>query len=441
MLGAFGKTRTIVCFGILGMAAWVRAGTVCLFVGCDYANDEVSPPLQCARNDVSLILSVLDYDKTRSQTLLSGSGKVRRADIESAFAEAAAKCKPEDTFVFFFSGHGDSSRDGDSLLIPEGLSKRDFDPQRDYVSVAKLRSLLDRQCKAKQKLLILDACHSGGSKGPKLGAMLPATKGTYTLAASKLNQKAYQTKDGYSIFTVALVDVLSSGDAVGADGRLNMKVLEERVTARVEDLCKKNNHGIQTPVFLTPPDSGYATNVSLKRDMIPNETFTYLKKPITEITELATLKKGIGVILACASNPQLADRATGTLTEELLKTFPVFGPERSRELATIIDAASTLQGRQQAMLTDRYLLRGTILSQASVNSIGRQQIVTVEITIQVSVVDLEGNLICAASSDKDGVPVRGAGSSEQTASAKAISLASKNLMQVLLPKLQSIRDQ
>jgi hypothetical protein len=85
-------------------------------------------------------------------------------------------------------------------------------------------------------------------------------------------------------------------------------------------------------------------------------------------------------------------------------------------------------------------LRGTILTQTSVNSIGRQQIVTVEITIQVSVVDLEGNLISAASSDKDGVPVRGAGSSEQTASAKAISLASKNLMQVLLPKLQAIRD-
>ena len=342
--------------------------------------------------------------------------------------------------MFFFSGHGDSSRDGDSLLVPEGLSKRDFDPERDYVSVAKLRGLLDRQCKAKQKLLILDACHSGGSKGPKLGELLPPTKGTYTLAASKVNQKAYQTKDGYSIFTVALVDVLSSGEALGSDGRLNMKALEEKVTQRVEDLCKKNDHGIQTPVFLSPPDAGYTTNVTLKRDLIPAETFTYLKKPISEITELATLKKGIGVILACQTNPLLAERATGTLTEELLKSFPVFGPERSRELAQIIDAASTLQGRQRAKLTDRYLLRGTILSQTSVNSIGRQQIVTVEITIQVSVVDLEGNLISVASSDKDGVPVRGAGSSEQTASAKAISLASKNLMQVLLPKLQSIRD-
>lgn len=435
-------TRTARFLGLLGLLAlanFARATAVCLFVGCDYANDEVCPALQCPHNDVALIASALDYDKARSSTLLSANGKVKRDAILAAFEETSRKCGPDDTFVFFFSGHGDSSRDGDSLLVPEGLSKRNFDPEKDFISVAKLRTLLDG-CKARQKLLILDACHSGGSKSPSITATLPAVPGTYTLAASKVNQKAYQTKDSYSIFTLALVDVLTAGTALGADGRLNMKQLEEQVTNRVEDLCKKNGQPVQSPVFLLPPDPGYTTNVVLKRSEIPAETFTFLKRPINEITELATLKKGIGVILACADNSQLADRATGTLTEELLKSFPVFGPERSRDLATIIDAASTLQGRQRAKLTDRYLLRGTILAQASINSIGQQRIVTVEITIQASVVDLEGNLISAATSDREGVPVRGAGSSEQTASAKAISLAVKNLMLELLPKLQAIKD-
>jgi uncharacterized caspase-like protein len=81
---------------------------------------------------------------------------------EGRVKEWLAQAQPGDTVLFFFSGHGfrDESGDQGFLALEDtekanlGLTSLRTDNIRDYL----------RQCRATQKLLVLDCCHSGGDK-------------------------------------------------------------------------------------------------------------------------------------------------------------------------------------------------------------------------------------------------------------------------------------
>jgi Sulfatase-modifying factor enzyme 1/Caspase domain len=72
--------------------------------------------------------------------------------------KAAASCKTEDTFIFYFAGHGvlDS---GELFLI---LDNTNSQLQTTALPTDDILASM-RRCKAKNKLLILDCCHAGGA--------------------------------------------------------------------------------------------------------------------------------------------------------------------------------------------------------------------------------------------------------------------------------------
>ncbi len=96
-------------------------------------------------NDASIVL-------TNAEATVAG---VRRA-----FAQVAAEAGPEDTFLFFFSGHGDQSEIPVSGLEPDGKSEAIVlrDGEISDVDMAGLFGSL----RTRLSLLVLDSCFSGG---------------------------------------------------------------------------------------------------------------------------------------------------------------------------------------------------------------------------------------------------------------------------------------
>lgn len=96
-------------------------------------------------NDASIVL-------TNAEATVAG---VRRA-----FARVAAEAGPQDTFLFFFSGHGDQSEVAVSGLEPDGKSEAIVlrDGEISDTEMARLFGSL----RTRLSLLVIDSCFSGG---------------------------------------------------------------------------------------------------------------------------------------------------------------------------------------------------------------------------------------------------------------------------------------
>lgn len=82
------------------------------------------------------------------------------AGVRRAFARVAAEAGPQDTFMFFFSGHGDQSDAAVSGLEPDGKSEAIVlrDGQISDTEMARLFGSLPTRL----SLLVIDSCFSGG---------------------------------------------------------------------------------------------------------------------------------------------------------------------------------------------------------------------------------------------------------------------------------------
>src|SRR5262249_34082469 len=114
--------------------------------------------------------------------------------------------EPGDTVLVFFSGHGFLDDRGQMFLAPA-------DCDRNSLGLTSLRTddLRDmlRQCKATQKLLVLDCCHAGGEKaigrpGPsaaELGAPFERAEGLITLASCRKAETSHEWEaKGHGLF-------------------------------------------------------------------------------------------------------------------------------------------------------------------------------------------------------------------------------------------------
>lgn len=87
------------------------------------------------------------------------NAEATRASVEAAFARVAAQAGPDDTFLFFFSGHGDrvrSDRGGEADGHAETIELRDG-ALRDH-ELARLFGTV----RARLAVVALDSCFSGG---------------------------------------------------------------------------------------------------------------------------------------------------------------------------------------------------------------------------------------------------------------------------------------
>jgi|SRR5580698_9904897 hypothetical protein len=173
-------------------------------------NDYPGAPLRGCVNDANSIASALethaDGSPNFSVKLVTSPGEaVTRAElrrlIEKLFAGDCEVC------LFYFSGHGYIKSTG-GYLVTTDAKKYDEGVSMDEILV------IANQSHAKEKVIVLDCCHSGAMATPAIsGANLAQlSEGLSVLTASRDSESALEI-NGRGVFTSLVVDALKGGAA------------------------------------------------------------------------------------------------------------------------------------------------------------------------------------------------------------------------------------
>lgn len=121
--------------------------------------------------------------------------------IEECFA------REDNIALFYFSGHGFIDASGGSIVTP------DYQPGGMGVSMQDILGIVNRS-KCKNKVIILDCCHSGamGRVSATAGCEAVLGDGVTILTASMENESAMEEGD-QGVFTTLLLDALDGGAA------------------------------------------------------------------------------------------------------------------------------------------------------------------------------------------------------------------------------------
>jgi hypothetical protein len=241
-----------------------RSGFKALCVGLRYPGTRDS--LDFSTKDVKQaaeafrLASGFDGKACRIETLVddeSKSDKPTPAAIKRRLACLAGEAGPNDRLVFFFSGHGLLAEDGESsLLVAHG--GRDLRDPLGILPLAEVRGILGRS-RAREKLVIVDACHSGG-KGADDGGLTPASvakslgnpggksasgldEGRVAwLVSCAANEKSWEDEEsGNGLFTRFLLETLGrEADSADTDfdGALSLSEIHYNVNLAISAYLK-----------------------------------------------------------------------------------------------------------------------------------------------------------------------------------------------------------
>ena len=197
-------------------------------------------------------------------TLLSNQTATRDRIVEGLRA-LRTRVGEEDSVVLFFSGHGSVGPGPDGrlhyYLVPHDGQVTDL------AGTALMDDLLEEligQLPARQVVVILDACYSGGGGGvirsramtnpgvtalPAARPLIEATAGRVVVAASRPDQPAYEDDRRGGLFTSFVLDGLRGGADLNGDGVVSVLELFQFVSPRVRDYSRQNYQSEQTPVL------------------------------------------------------------------------------------------------------------------------------------------------------------------------------------------------
>ena len=146
------------------------------------------------------------------------------ANVKRRIAQITREAGPDDSLIISFSGHGTVVNDR-GYLIP-------LDGDEDLaISMLEIRRQIEA-CEARQKVLILDTCHSGKDRSsvraPSKLLDEAAGKGFITITSCDADEKAYEDDAAQSgIFTKHLVEGLSGMADGNKDGDITHAELYE----------------------------------------------------------------------------------------------------------------------------------------------------------------------------------------------------------------------
>ena len=171
------------------------------FGNLSYAEDDA--------RDLGVRLRELGYDVDAFE--LIGTDAVA-ASIRSKLKQAANAIKKNTgTILFFFSGHGMQTANGQYLMTYESDVS---DPQHTAMPLDEVRTLLDAT-DARQKIILIDACRSSGAKGgfdfDRLKAYANSSGIRIMNATEKGNPSFEDSKFGHGTFTYEILQALKGG--------------------------------------------------------------------------------------------------------------------------------------------------------------------------------------------------------------------------------------
>lgn len=244
-------------------------------------NDYVNPKykLSYAKNDA---VALLDKIKERS-TSIFGDIKVFslydsdgvKTKIEETFQEIIKEARIQDTFIFYYAGHGTIDEESEAksfYLVPHDVTTLYGDSnqlQDKAISDNQLKNWL-AQIKAQKQLILLDACHSGGAVTAiaRRGAVeekamfqLARSSGVVLISASNAQQTAAEVNQfEHGLFTYAMLRALDGIDLEsdkkkGENITLTVNQLKAYIEREVPELSRKYSNSAQYPTgFSTGQD-------------------------------------------------------------------------------------------------------------------------------------------------------------------------------------------
>lgn len=180
--------------------------------------------------------------------------KPLREEIIAELTAVAAATDSDDLLLFYFSGHG-VEKDGESYLMPQ--IGKGIAPEVTGLSIQHFKKIMEG-AKARAKVIILDACHSG-TDGPAKGSekmsekfILNAFKqaaGMAILSSCSSNQFSYEWKEMQcSVSTYYLLEALEGKADHSNKGFVTVNDVNLRVTAGVKSWAS-THQVIQVPVL------------------------------------------------------------------------------------------------------------------------------------------------------------------------------------------------
>lgn len=225
-----------------------------LLVGVtDYEN---FPALPSVTIDLRVVAEVLGDPAVGGFDVIERVPNPDAATLRQRVADFLDRSEPDELTVVYVSGHGlRSAASGEFHVVARDTAMSDI--SETAVPAGYLNEQLEN-CLARQKVLILDCCASGGyaagittvrtpkssdSAGPPM-----QTKGVYILASSQAQEASWAGDDenSPSLFTGTIVEALRSGAADrDRDGRVGVAELYEHVSAVIKARPENTR---QTPV-------------------------------------------------------------------------------------------------------------------------------------------------------------------------------------------------
>lgn len=219
----------------------------------DYVDDKI-PDLRYCVADAKLLAATLrekcGYPGDHILTMTSDQRQAHlqplRLSLQKQVAAWLKLAKEEDTVVVYFSGHGFLDDRGQGFLAT-------VDTDMEHLGLTSMRTddLRDmlRQCKARQKLLVLDCCHSGGEKdirrerrpsSEEVGASFRKAGGLITLASCGKQETSSEWPDKqHGVFTYFLAEGLQGKADRDQDGIVSSDEVYQYTLSKVRTTALK----------------------------------------------------------------------------------------------------------------------------------------------------------------------------------------------------------
>lgn len=239
-----------------------------VIIGINQYLDHQIPRLEFSVADAERMADTLagkcGYDQKRILLLTDDQSRAHlrplKINIEQQVAAWLKNAESTDIVLLFYSGHGFLDAEGRGYLAPQDCRKDRL--AESGIRLDDLRNALS-ECKAVQKIVIMDCCHSGGIKsgaspGPssqEVGAAFANAEGLLTLASCRKEEFSLEWKQSkQGLFTCFLVKGLGGEADYDGNGLVDSDELYRYLASEVPIAAQKELNGRQTPVRLIGPD-------------------------------------------------------------------------------------------------------------------------------------------------------------------------------------------
>lgn len=238
------RVAAVVVMAVIAMAVSVpgvsaRVYAVC--VGIDRYAMRGVPPLHYATTDARSMATFLSERSSGNVSMVLGKNATRKTilrTVESVFSKA----RPDDTVIFYFSGHG---LDG-AMCTYDSRSPSTLLTYRDLGAVMK-------RTRARTKLIIADTCHSGSGRiARQSNARAQDLEGSNILLflASRSKEVANESlglRGG--LFTVSMLQGFGGAADKNGDRAITAREIFDYVSNRVVRLSRGQQHPVMWGKF------------------------------------------------------------------------------------------------------------------------------------------------------------------------------------------------